>query len=318
VTVTVAIPVLNGAGTLRAVFDALGAQRLDDDVELLVCDSGSTDGSRELAVQHGARVVEIPAAAFSHGGTRNLLMEEARGTHVAFLTQDSVPAGDSWLGELLRGFTLAPDVALTFGPYRAGAGAPVRVRRELDSWFESFAPDGEPRVDRLEPAERNIAPRELFGARSFFTDANGCVAREAWERVAFRAIPYAEDHQLALDMLSSGYAKAYMPRAAVVHWHEYTLRQELRRSFDEWRAIGEIYGYVEPLRGGALRRRVIGPARDDARMMRAEGRAGPRLAAAACNGIAHHLARFAGAVLGTRAARLPSGVRRRLSLEGRG
>lgn len=316
-TVTVAIPVFNGATTLRAVFDALGAQRLDAEVEWLVCDSGSTDGSRGLAEQHGARVVEIPSAAFSHGGTRNLLMAEARGTHVAFLTQDSVPATDDWLRELLHGFSISADVALTFGPYRAGPRAPARIRRELDSWFESFAPDGEPRLDRLTPAERNIAPRELLGARSFFTDANGCIAKEAWEHVAFRSIPYAEDHQLALDMLSSGYAKVYMPQAAVLHWHEYTLGRELRRSFDEWRALREIYGYIEPVRSGALRRRVIGPTRADARLMRAEGAGAPRLIAGAAEAGAHHLARFAGAVLGTRADRLPAAVRRRLSLEGR-
>ena len=315
--VSVAIPALNGAATLGAVLDAVRAQEVDADVEILVCDSGSTDGSRAIAERGGARILEIRREQFSHGATRNLLAEQATGSHIAFLTQDAVPATTGWLAELLRGFAVAPDVALTFGPYRAQPGAAARTRRELNSWFQSFASDAQPRVDRLEPEERGIEPLQLLGARAFFTDANGCVAKAAWQQVPFRPIPYAEDHQLALDMLSAGYAKVYMPQAAVVHSHDYRLVDQLRRSFDEWRALHEVYGYVEPLRLEALRRSVVGPARADARMRRAQGAAWPRLIASATEDGAHHGARFAGALLGTRADRLPAGLRRRLSLEGR-
>jgi glycosyltransferase involved in cell wall biosynthesis len=317
VKVSVAIPVLNGAATLEPVLDAVRAQEIDAEVEIVVCDSGSGDGSRELAERHGARVFRIRREDFSHGATRNLLAERATGSHVAFLTQDAVPAATTWLAELLRGFTLAPDVGLTFGPYRARPDAAPRVRRELDSWFRSFAPDGQPRIDLLGPEERAVTPGQLLGAPAFFTDANGCVAKSAWQQVRFRPIAYAEDHQLAIDMLRAGYAKVYMPQAAVVHSHDYGLVDQLRRSFDEWRALREVYGYVEPLRLETVRRSVIGPARADARLLRAEGAHGPSLMAGAAEAVAHHLVRFAAAVLGTRADRLPAAVRRGLSLEGR-
>jgi glycosyltransferase involved in cell wall biosynthesis len=317
VRVSVAIPVLNGAATLPAVLEAVRSQEVGAEVEVVICDSGSTDGSRTIAARYGAEVFEIPRESFSHGGTRNLLAERATGSHIAFLTQDAVPATSGWLAELLRGFTLAADVALTFGPYRARPDAAPRVRRELDSWFASFAPDAQPRLDRLDPGERGVEPTRLLGARAFFTDANGCLAKSAWQHVRFRSIAYAEDHQLALDMLSAGYAKAYMPDAAVVHSHDYGLLSQLRRSFDEWRGLHEVYGYVEPARLETMRRSVIGPARADARLLRSEGVRGWRLLAGAADSTAHHSARFAAALLGTRADRLPAAVRRHLSLEGR-
>ena len=98
--VTVAIPVLNGGAVLGQTLDAVRAQALDAEVELLVADSGSTDGSAARAEQAGARVIDVAPGEFSHGGTRNLLMEEAAGAHVAFLTQDATPAGDrtGWRG----------------------------------------------------------------------------------------------------------------------------------------------------------------------------------------------------------------------------
>jgi rhamnosyltransferase len=316
VSVTVAIPVLNGGARLGEVLDAVRAQEVDADVEVLVCDSGSTDGSDRIARARGATVLHIRREEFSHGGTRNLLMQHAGGTHVAFLTQDAVPADEQWLHALLAGFEAAPDVALSYGPYRARDGAPLRVRRELDDWFRSFAPDGQPRIDRLDTSSLPPAPSELLGPRGFFTDANGCVSRAAWQRVPFRA-HYAEDHQLALDMLYAGYAKTYVPQAAVVHSHEYSLPAELRRAFDEWRGLSEVYGYVEPITVAAVRRRVIGPTRQDLRQRWSGGCAGAALLAAAVADAAHHAARFAGSLLGSRAARLRPSVRRWISLERR-
>ena len=107
--VTVAIPVRNGAAVLDRTLEAVRAQRLDGGraIELIVCDSGSADGSVEIARRHGAELFAIAPETFSHGGTRNLLMERASGAHVAFLTQDAVPADERWLQRLLDGFGLA-------------------------------------------------------------------------------------------------------------------------------------------------------------------------------------------------------------------
>src|SRR5205823_2255558 len=152
---------------------------------------------------------------FSHGGTRDLLMRRAAGDHVAFLTDDSVPASDEWLANLLAAFDIADDVALAYGPYIPRPDASGMVVRELSEFFASLSPDGKPRVDRgLRDEDRRPGPV------TFHTDANACVARSAWERVPFRPVTCAEDQLLATDMLAAGYAKAYMPAAAVVHSHD--------------------------------------------------------------------------------------------------
>ena len=315
--VTVAIPTLDAGPRFSETLTAIDRQRLADgnELELLVCDSGSADGTVALAQAHGARVIEIERTEFSHGGTRNLLMSRARGTHVAFLTQDAVPHGERWLAGLLDAFGLEPDVGLAYGPYRPRPDASRSVTRELDAWFERLSPSGEPRVDRLTAAETGADGRELFGPRSFFTDANGCVARAAWERVPFRPIAYAEDHALAVDMLRAGYAKVYMPHAAVVHSHEYSSVGWLRRSFDEARAIHEVYGWAAPADPATMLRHLRGSVGADWRAARADGSpGGPVLLT---RSTIHHAARIAGAALGGRAQRLPSRLSEQLSLEGR-
>jgi rhamnosyltransferase len=315
--VSVVIPVRDGGALFADVLAALSRQSVVH--ELVVCDSGSRDGSARLAREHGARVIEIAPEQFSHGGTRNLLIGSAAGTHVALLTQDAVPAGERWLERLLEGFALASDVAIAYGPYRPRPDAPLAVRLELDGWFHSLSPDGAPRVERLDEDERDeLSASELIGRRGFFTDANACIARAAWERIPFRDVPYAEDRALALDMLRAGHAKAFVPQAAVIHSHAYTASQQFRRSFDEWRGLREVYGWREPLAPAHVMSRLRGSLGRARRALANEGVTNASRPGALAGLAVRELASVCGALLGSRADRIPPSLRRRLSLEGRG
>jgi glycosyltransferase involved in cell wall biosynthesis len=313
-TVTVAIPVRNGEAYLGEVLAAVRAQRVARELELLIVDSGSTDRSIEIAHACEARVVEIPPSQFSHGGTRNLMMELAAGDHVAFLSQDATPVDDLWLARILSGFELADDVALVFGPYVPRPGASHMVQREFRDFFASFSPNGRPVVQRLEgdPGDaRHPSPL------TFFTDANGCVARWAWKRVPYRGIAYAEDQMLASEMVEAGLAKVFDPGAAVVHSHDYGPVETFRRCFDEWRGLNEVYGHVESAAPKRVLRKVLGETAADFAFMRERREPRARRIAGALSSLVHHSIRMLGAIAGSRAARLPARIRAILSLERR-
>jgi rhamnosyltransferase len=314
-SVSVAIPVRDGGELFARVLSALSSQSVEH--ELLVCDSGSTDGSVELARAHGASVLEVSPELFTHGGVRNRLMDAAAGSHVALLTQDSMPADARWLERLLAGFKLADNVALAYGPYTPRPDAPAPVRIELERWFHSISPDGSPRVDRLEPDERALPAAELIGRRGFFTDANACVSKAAWRYVPFRDVPYAEDRVLAIDMMRAGYAKAFVPEAAVLHSHHYSSAQQLRRSFDEWRGLLEVYGWREPASPFRVARQLRGALGYARRTLISEGVPPAERRAVLASVARHQLLSFGGALLGSHAERLPAGARRWLSLDRR-
>jgi glycosyltransferase involved in cell wall biosynthesis len=315
--VTVAIPVFNGAQWLPGVLRAVAEQRLDREIELLVSDSGSVDGSREIARRAGARVLDIAPGTFHHAGTRNLLMEQARGEFVAMITQDAEPAGPYWLDHLMSGFALGEDVALVYGPYLPRPDCPWRDAARLQLFFANLSPDGRPRVDRLAPAERNRETIRLLGARGYFTDANGCIRRAAWQQIPYPSAAHAEDHALAVKMLNAGYAKAYVPAAGVLHSHRYTPGQRLRRAFDDWRGLREVYGWHEPATLGHITLQLRGAVANAHRARAAAGVPAYREPAALVAAAGEHALHLAGAILGSRADRLPDRVRRRISLERR-
>jgi hypothetical protein len=119
-------------------------------------------------------------------------------------------------------------------------------------------------------------------------------------------------------MLAAGFAKVFQPSAVVEHSHDYTPAELLRRSFDEWRALRDVHGWVAHPGLAGIPLAVQREVRDDLRFMRSEGSARGRRLASVPRAVVHHGARAVGAALGSRASALPPRIRRLLSLERRG
>jgi glycosyltransferase involved in cell wall biosynthesis len=317
--VTVAVPVLNGARYLDEVLAAVRGQEIDAEIELLVWDSGSTDGSVEIAERHGARLHRIAKHDFSHGGTRNRMAAMARGSHVAFITQDATPAHPRWLAALVEGFDVADDVAAVFGPHRARPDSSHMITHEMERHFATWG-EGGTRIDvqRLERSPAGLAEYRRFPGRwTFLSDVNCCVAKSVLEQIPYRDVPYAEDQLLGRELIEAGYAKVFHPDAAVLHSHDYPPGQFLRRYFDEFRSLREVLDHVEPFGPKRTLSTIRGLVGADKRWLLGHGVHGRALVRPLAVSARHHAIRMAGAIAGSRADRLPAPVRARLSLEGR-
>jgi O-antigen biosynthesis protein len=301
-SVSVVIPVKDGARYLEQLLAAVGEQGRD--VELLAIDSGSTDGSVELARAGGAAVHEIPPQEFGHGRTRNLAMQLTAGDVVCFLTQDAVPT-PGWLAAHLAALELDPRVGAAYGPHLAWPDTSPMIARELDEFFASMSPDGGPVLQRA-------------GDLAFLSNVNASYARACWEEIRFEEdLAYAEDQAFGRALLDAGWVKAFHPGAAVRHAHDYGPVEFARRYFDEYRGLRETSGHVEPLRARRVLADVGGGVTADRRWMAEQGWTGSRRAAWTARSLLHHGSRKAAAVAATRADRLPAAVERRLSLERR-
>jgi rhamnosyltransferase len=290
VRLSVVIPVRNGARYLAEVLAAVCDQA--PDAELLVIDSGSTDGSPGIARAAGARVHAIAPREFGHGRTRNLGAELTEGEIIAFLTQDATPA-PGWAAALLEPF--ADDaVGVVLGPQRPRPGTPPMVARELEWFFANLAADD-----------------------PYLSNVNAAYRRACWAEVRFRDVAYAEDQAFGRDLAATRWRKVLAPGAAVFHAHDYGLLGFWRRAFDEARGLRETRGWVERI---SPRATVGGIARQvgrDRRWMRAQGWPAARRGVWTVRGTVHHTGRKLFAWLGSRAQRLPRPLRRVLSLERR-
>jgi GT2 family glycosyltransferase len=299
-SVSAIVPVKDGRRHLAELLDALRREGVD---EILVVDSGSRDGSVEIARVAGARVEQIAAEDFGHGRTRNLAAELASGEVLAFLTQDATPA-PGWLAAHLEALELDPRVGASFGPHLPRPSTSPMIARELTEFFAAFTADGGPALHSA-------------GDEPFLSNVNTAYRRACWSELRFRDVAYAEDQAFGRDMLGAGWLKAYHPAAAVLHAHDYSTLEFMRRYFDEYRGLRETAGHVEAFDPAVAARTTVSAVRRDVAWARAHGAGGLAAAAWVPRSAAHHGGRRVFSALGSRAGSLPPGVRRALSLERR-
>ena len=92
--VSIVIRTFNESETLPRCIEGLRTQATPRRVELIVVDSGSTDGTPALARRLGAHVYAVPQAAFNYGGALNLAPIPVPGAVWLF---GSALAGLAWL-----------------------------------------------------------------------------------------------------------------------------------------------------------------------------------------------------------------------------
>jgi rhamnosyltransferase len=240
--ISVLIPVKDGGPGLVRCLEAIAAQSVDDEVEVVVVDSGSSDGSAARARELGAEVHEIPASEFVHGATRNLAARLSQGDILVFTTQDAVPADDRWLARLVR--ALEGDAVA--GAY--GRQLPHEDATPPEQFFLDFMYGPVPRVQRVGGIE------QLSFEHTLFSNVNSAIPRSVWQANPFRDdVTMSEDQEWSRRMLLAGHTIVYEPEAAVRHSHAYTLREAFRRFYNSGASADRSYVAGEESRA-ALRR----------------------------------------------------------------
>jgi GT2 family glycosyltransferase len=216
--ISLVIRTLNEARHLGDLLDSVAGQVLEGPelppgcrlaVETVVIDSGSTDGTVEIARRHGARVTTIRKADFSFGRSLNRGSEFARGDILVYVSGHCIPVDAHWLRRLCA--PLIAGVAV----YSYGG----QVGDETSQWSERriFA--------------KYFPPVSAIPQAGFFcNNANSALLRSAWDGARFdEELTGLEDMELAKRLVARGMRVAYVAEAAVYHLHAESWPQVRRR-----------------------------------------------------------------------------------------
>lgn len=242
---TVFIPTYNAGPDFAQVLDSLSGQVCDFPYDVLVIDSGSTDGTAERVRERGGafRVEMIDKAAFQHGRTRNLGIARSEGDYVAVITQDARPKDERWLAALVGGFARGPRVAGVIGRHEAYPEHDPFTRRDMSEMFDGLAllPNV---IDRDGGLPSFIYPGgQSWGmTMQFYSDNNSAMSREAWKLLPYPEVDWGEDQIWAAEALRLGFQKVYVDAAVVYHSHAFDMRHHYAVSSTEGQFWAERFG----------------------------------------------------------------------------
>jgi glycosyltransferase involved in cell wall biosynthesis len=273
-TVSVVIPTRDAGPRFERTLEAVRAQVVPErQVEIVLVDSGSCDGTLALGEHYGARALAIAPDAFNHGATRNLGVAHSEGTLVAFLVQDACPADADWLAALVRAVESDDRVVGAYGRQLAWPDDDPLTRFLVDQWHRV---QGQRRTvqELAGPDALASLPYPERRRRTGFDNVSSIVRREAWDRQPFRPVRFAEDVDWAKRMLVAGYRLVYEPASRVYHSHCRPFLYNARRQYVDERILMDlleadgpsIRSWSGPGRSVALASAVLAEARRDGRL----------------------------------------------------
>lgn len=313
---SVVIPMKNPGPIFREVLTAVCKQQASFDFDVLVVDSGSTDGSVEFVQAFGdprVRLIQIKPTEFGHGKTRNFAVANTEGEYAVVITHDALPVDEHWLAAMVQTADADSRIAGVFGRHIAYPSASPYTKRDLEAHFANFA--AEPVVELTDRAryDRDESYRQRL---HFFSDNNALLRRSVWQSHPYPDVDFAEDQIWAKHIVEAGWKKAYSAQGAVYHSHDYPLIEKLQRSFDESYALYRLFGYVLSRNVLHMLKSWAAHTVNDLRYARRTGMHRTHLSLVLKTPL-DNLARSLGHYLGSRADKLPVKLRHWLSRDRR-
>lgn len=225
VQASIVIRTLNEARHLNDLLQAVATQKTNGlNHEIILVDSGSTDGTLEIAERHGCRIRHITREEFSFGRSLNIGCQAAAGDILVITSGHCVPTDDHWLQRLCQPI-VDGQAEYTYGRQVGGPESHFSECRIFAKYYP----------------ERSCIPQEGF----FCNNANSALSRGAWAQHRFdEDLTGLEDMDLAQRLVRNGERVAYVAEAAVFHYHNESWPHVRRRFEREAIALQKIMPQV--------------------------------------------------------------------------
>lgn len=224
--IDIIIPVYKPGKELFSLLDLLNAQTVpvhkiilmnteEKYFERLIYGTKFTKQYTNVEVHH------LSKREFDHGGTRHLGVTYSDADIFVTMTQDATPVDGQLVEKLIQ--NLSGNVAVAYARQLPGEDS-----SELEKVSRFF---NYPTKSRI----KTLADLDTLGVKTYFC-SNVCAAyrRDIYNELGgfIRHTIFNEDMIYAAKAVKAGYAIAYEAEAKVLHSHNYTNMQQLRRNFD--------------------------------------------------------------------------------------
>lgn len=221
-TVDVIIPTYKPDDKFEKLIDMLEKQSYPIHRIIIINTNERLFYPQNVAYYNNISIEHIEAKDFDHGGTRDMAAKKSDSDIMVFMTQDAVPENEYLIEHLVSAFD-ADEVGAAYARQ-----LPEDSCREIEKFTRSFNyPD--------KNSIKSQADINALGIKTYFC-SNVCAAYKKELYVSLggfiKHTIFNEDMIFAGRMIQSGMKIAYCAEAKVIHSHNYTNMQQLKRNFD--------------------------------------------------------------------------------------
>ncbi len=190
-------------------------------VQVILVDSGSTDGTVAAASEFAVDVVHISPEKFTFGRSLNKGIAAAGANLVVMASAHVYPVYPDWLDQLLAPFA-DEKIGLTYGKQRGTSHSHFSEQQIFKHWYP----------DDSEPLQEY----------PFCNNANAAIRRKLWELHPYdETLPGLEDLEWAKWLHSTGFGISYVAEAEIIHVHHEKPKRIFNRYLREGMAFKRIF-----------------------------------------------------------------------------
>jgi glycosyltransferase involved in cell wall biosynthesis len=196
-------------------------QQTVTNLEIIVVDSGSTDGTLAIASRYPVNIVKIRPEDFSFGRSLNRGCAAARGQVIVIASAHVYPVYKNWIELLMTPFDDL-QVGLVYGKQQGSDATKFSEHQVFAHWF----------------------PEESVAAQNhpFCNNANAAIRTDLWKQFRYdEDLTGLEDLDWANRILKAGQRIAYQSEAVVVHLHDEMNSQIFNRYRREAMAFKRVF-----------------------------------------------------------------------------
>jgi len=233
--ISVVIPTKNAGSNIDQLLRRLRSQQAVKGVEIIVVDSGSTDGTLAAAERGATKFVRIAPEQFTHSFARNAGAEYATGDYLLFMVQDALPLTNLWLWEMVTALETNKLSAVSCAEY---------PRADSDLFYQflihNHRGSSEANQDRILSWDESCSTNTGIRSNAQLSDVAALIRRDVFETYHFQN-NYAEDLDLGLRLIRDGYKLGYLQSTRVLHSHNRSSYYFLKRGYVDVRFLVELF-----------------------------------------------------------------------------
>ncbi|QSZ40927.1 glycosyltransferase [Sulfurimonas aquatica] len=234
--VSIVIPTHNGLRDLTKLIPQLINQQGFHDIEIIIVDSSSEDGTKEFIKNFSdIKFITIEQKNFSHSYARNLGFDTCSGKVVLFMVQDALPTSNFWLHSFVHIFKKTKLVALSCSQI-PNAEADLYTCYGLKQ-FNDFLDISESKTKITEKYIDN----PTYARKLAQLDNVSClVDANVFKQYKFRG-KYAEDLDLGLRLIKDKHRIGMTSEVSVLHSHLRPAYYYMKRAMVETEVVKDMF-----------------------------------------------------------------------------